>query len=442
MSATSAELEAWEAAFEATARVPRRAPWLEARRAAGWERFRARGFPTQRDEDWMYTDLRGIAREAFRTAPPPDAATLEAATQHLTPRVTAPETAARLVFVNGWHAPSLSTPPALEGLEVESLAAVLGGGNGAGLEPRLGALRADDDHPFQALNGALWQDGVLLRIESGASIDLPVHLVFVTVGTPEATAIHPRLLVLAAAESRAAVLETWVGDVAGPWLSNVCAEVYVETGARVEMLEVQDQPRGASHFRTLNVDLAHDASFAATCITTGASLARTDARARLGAAGANVRLDGLILVDEDQHADHLTHVDHAEPRGTSRQLYKGVLADRASVGFSGKVLVHPHAQKTSAEQANHNLLLSDEARADAKPQLEIYADDVKCSHGATVGQLDPTALFYLRSRGLSERAARRLLLRAFAGEICQRLDHPVLREQAEGVLSRRIPEEG
>ncbi len=444
MTASAPATDVWADLFEAARpRLPGagRVAGLRRKALAG---FRATGFPTQRQEEWRHTSVAPVTGTAFEPAAPPSREALDRAAALLE---TLPPTGAdpaaggsiRVVFVNGRFAPTLSSRETVpDGVEIASLDEVLARPD-EDLEARIGSLVDGTGHAFAALNTALFEDGLFLRVPSGTRLASPVHLVFLAVGGAAATAVHPRLLYLLEDDAQASVVESWRGEAEAPWLSNTVVEAWIGRNARLDLLEIQEQTLEALHFRALKVHQAEDSRFASACLSIGAHLTRNDVHIRLEGPGAECRLDGLTLAQGDQHADHQTKIDHAKPQGTSHQLYKGILDDRATTAFSGRVLVEPHAQKTDAQQTNHNLLLSPDAVADSKPQLEIFADDVKCAHGATVGQLDQDALFYLRSRGIGPRAARRLLLRAFASEIAERVQDPELREIARATLERHLP---
>ena len=413
---------------------------LGALRAAALADLTATGFPTRRQEAWLYTDLASVTDTTFAAPEAASPATLDRAARLLSALPAPDARATRLVFVNGRVAPALSTTTNLpDGVELVSLGAVLARDGDADLASRIGSLVDGRGHPLAGLNTALFEDGVLLRVRRGVRVGTPLHVVFLTVGGPSPSAVHPRLVYHVEDDAEVALVERWTGETGSPWLSNAVVEAWVGANAGLDLLEVQEQSLETRHFRSLRVQLARGGRLAVACLSIGAGLARNDVHVRLAGTGAECRLDGLTLVQGDQHTDHQTRIDHAEPHGTSLQLYKGILDDRAQSVFSGRVLVEPHAQKTDARQANHSLLLSDEAEADAKPQLEILADDVKCAHGATVGQLDEEALFYLRSRGIGPRSAQRMLLHAFASEIVERMPHAELAAMARAVLDRHLP---
>jgi Fe-S cluster assembly protein SufD len=428
MSGTGTIPDCWQAALDA-ALSGREAAEREARREA-FARFRERGFPSTRDEDWRHVDLAPIARTAFETPPVADAGAVRALSA--SPRPGLAEEAARLVFVNGRFVDALSRLDGLpEGLEAGPL-------RSAAQEVAVAAGEAPA-HPFADLNAALWRDGAFVRLAPGAHVDRPVHVVHLVHGTVAASVAHPRVVVLAGARSRGALVQTFGGRPTGPWLTNAVTLLRVGEGARMDHLEVQEEDPTAWHVHVLDARIERDAQLATHVLSLGAAVSRREAAVVLAGPGAACRLDGLMVADGTRHVDHRTNVDHAVPHGTSRQLFKAILEDHATTAFAGRVLVRQDAQQTDAKQSNHNLLLSRDAVADSKPQLEIFADDVKCAHGATVGQLDEDSVFYLRSRGIAESDARAMLVRAFAAEIPSCVEHEILRAHAQARLRQRLP---
>jgi Fe-S cluster assembly protein SufD len=406
-------------------------------RAAAMDRFLALGYPTRRDEAWRHTSVAAIAEGAFATAVDPgetpagvDLAALAVPDAHL------------LVFVDGHLAPALSHPRALPaGVTVGSLAEALRRAPEL-VVPHLGCTAATDGNPFASLNTALFRDGALVHLARGAVAERPIQLLFLGSGRARPTAAFPRVLVVAGEGSEATVVETYASLDGGGYLCCRAAEVVVGPGARVDRYVLQCESDAALHVAADNVVLGRDASFSAHTFTFGGALVRNDVGARLDGAGASLVLNGLYYATGSAHVDTHMVVDHAAPHGESHELYKGVLDGRASAVFNGLIHVHPGAQKTNAKQSNRNLLLSREALANSNPQLRIYADDVKCTHGSTVGQLDDDAIFYLRSRGIGRDEARALLTRAFAGEVVERVKPAALRAQLEALLAARLPVAG
>lgn len=412
--------------------------WLCALRKEAMSAFAAAGFPTTAQEDWRYTNLSPLARTSWGRARP-GAAALD---REVIERLSFPVFACSVfVFVNGRFEPGLSAPRALSGgLEVGSLAAAVSARPGA-VEPHLGRLFRPEDAPLAALNTALFEDGAFVHLPEGASIEAPIHLVHLSLPEEGPTASHPRTLVVAGPGSRATVIEDFVSLGAGRALTNAVTEVVVGADARIEHVSLQREHEDAAHLATLRVLQARDSRYIAHGISLGGTLTRNDLVAVLDGPGAECELNGFYVASGEQHVDNHTTVDHARPSGTSRETYKGVLDGRARGVFAGRVIVRPDAQKTSAQQTNKNILLSRDAEIDSKPQLEILADDVKCSHGSTIGQIDEDALFYLRARGIDAGAAQALLMRAFATEITSRISTAALRDRIDDLLLARLSRE-
>lgn len=408
--------------------------WLRAARRRAFERFAAMGFPTARDEDWKYTRLTAIERRMFRSA--------ERNTGVVTPASLEPYALGAgaehlLVFVNGYYAPELSRPGRLPGgVTVGSLAAALDRPPAA-LEPHLTRYAEGAGNAFAALNTAFTADGAYIFIPEGVAIEAPVHLLFVSTGGDGAVFTHPRNLVIAGPNSRIILIESYAGLSDG-YMTNALTEIVQGKGARVERYKLQQEGDKAVHISTLDVHQQHASELVSRCFSLGGGLARNYVNTLLDGEGAQCILDGLYLAAGRQHVDNHTLIDHAKPRATSREFYKGVLAGHARGVFNGRVVVHQDAQHTDAQQTNRNLLLSEDAEVDTKPQLEIYADDVKCSHGATVGQLDEDAVFYLRSRGMDEAGARSLLTYAFAADIIGRVTLAPVRARLEKLVGARL----
>jgi Fe-S cluster assembly protein SufD len=344
------------------------------------------------------------------------------------------------VFVNGRHAAELSAPGALpRGLVLASLREVLGH-DPILLEQHLTRLAAFDTQSFTALNTALFEDVACLLVSANLVVERPVHLLFVTTSPERAAAVHPRVLLVAGENSQVRVVESHVGLDSDVYFSNAASEVIVGAHAVVDHYRVQRESLHAYHIGSLHASLARSAGFTTHSITVGAALARNDVMVVLDGEGGECTLNGLYVADGRRLVDNHTTIDHAKPHCDSHEVYKGILAGRAQGVFNGKILVRPDAQKTDAKQTNRALLLSDEAQINTKPQLEIFADDVKCTHGAAVGQLDDDAIFYLRSRGLDLAQARTILIQAFAGDILGRIRIEPLREQLEAEMLARLPD--
>ena len=399
------------------------APWLERTRAEALGRFEELGFPGLKDEEWKYTNVRPIAERVFVPSDEQCLGLVEDDVEHLFPQGL---DAHRLVFVNGRYAPQLSRPgrPG-EGVEIGSLAATLRDRPHA-VQAYLGRYADSGANGFAALNTALMQDGAWIHVQRERAVDRPVYLLFLATAREDAAALLRNLLILAPG-ARATVIEQYATLGEAGYLTNTVTEVELGDGAYLDHYRVQEESAEAYHVATTAVRQGRDSRLVSHSLALGARLARTDIDVDLAGEGAECSLDGLYVLSGRQHVDFHTRVDHRVPHGTSRELFKGILDGRARGVFSGKVYVHPDAQHTDAEQANHNLLLSPGAEVDTKPQLEIFADDVKCGHGATVGQLDEQALFYLRSRGLDHHQARAMLTCGFAEQVLDRVQVPALR---------------
>ena len=396
-------------------------------------RFAEVGFPTTALEDWKYTSLAPLADRPFELAV--DGAHNGTAVLASTPRL---ETGYELVYVNGRFAPSVSTLGALpKGAIVASLADALQT-HPELIEPHLAryASFGSAAESLTALNTAFIRDGAFVYVPLGTALDAPIHCLFVSLGGDGGTVTHPRTLIVAGEGSRVTVVEHHLGD--GIYWTNAVTEAVLGAGASLTHYRVQrDSPR-AFHVGTVAVEQAADSRYGSRSISLGGALVRNDIGTRLDAPGATCTFDGLYLASGAQHVDHHTTIDHRQPRGTSRELYKGIMDGRATGIFNGKVFVRPHAQQSDAQQMNKNLLLSDDAQIETKPQLEIFADDVKCSHGATIGQLDDDAIFYLRARGIDAADARQMLIFAFANELIEPVAIGPLRDLLTRELGERL----
>ena len=392
------------------------------------------GFPTRKDEDWKYTGLDPILAVPF-----------EAATVGSGRRVTADLIkaaavdlgGARLVFVNGHFASELSRLTGLPaGARVTNLAAVLAAKPEC-LEPFFSHVPGEH-HAFAAFNDALTEDGAFVHLTPGTSVNEPIQLVFFsdTGGVPLMSS--PRSVILAEPGSRATIVETYAGIDGDVYCTNAVTEVVVAEGAQIEHYKVQDEPVTAFHLALLDVRQGRNSGFSSRSVMLGSSIARHEVRVLLEDVGAEVSLDGVYLPQGDQLHDNTIFVDHAAASCTSHQLYKGVLDGRGHGVFNGHIMVRPGADGTDANQKNKNLILSDRAEVDTRPRLEIYTDDVKCTHGAAVGQLDEDALLYLRARGIPLEAARGLLIDAFVHEMVDRIGLLPLRAQVEALVAGRF----
>jgi Fe-S cluster assembly protein SufD len=409
--------------------------WLPELRHSAIERFSALGFPTTKNEDWHFTSVTPIAEREFQVAPPP-ARTVEAS--HLAPFSFGHPEWPSLVFVDGRFSAELSSIGTLpRGLVVMDLqrawreASVL-------VEQHLTKVAAFDKEAFTALNTAFMSDGAVVHLAADAVIETPIHLIFVSTGITDSLVTYPRNLIVAERNSKATVLESYVplGDAA--YFTNAVSEVVLRAGATLSHIKLQRESEKAFHVGNVHVTQERDSHLLSFSFATGARLSRTNIHTSLGGEGCGATLDGLYMVDGEQHVDHQTLVEHAEPNTFSRELYKGILDGSSHGVFNGRVYVHSKAQKTDGKQQNNNLLLSETAHVDTKPQLEIFADDVRCTHGATVGRLDEAALFYMKSRGISSDRARELLTYAFAADVLEKIEVAAIREELEEQTLRRF----
>ena len=408
--------------------------WLRHLRAEGWEIFNSSGIPTPRDEDWRFTNLAPLARTEFRRAP--EATVSREAIE----KWRLAGAACRLVFVNGRLAPELSDLTSLPaGLQVASLSQALGD-NSENVEQHLGRYANLRRDAFSALNTALWEDGAYIHIQPGAQIGRPIHLLFVTADSDDAIMTHPRSLIVAGRASQAAVVEDYVSLGPGAALSNSVTELAASDDAIVSHYLLERENLNSFNISTLRLEQGRNADVSSHSILLGGGLVRNNVHPVLNGPGAECLINGLFVGGGRQHLDNYMLVEHASPQGSSRQFYNGILDQQARGVFHGRIVVHKDAQKTDAKQTNRNLLLSDDARIDTKPQLEIRADDVKCTHGATIGRIEDEPLFYLRSRGLDEISARNLLLYAFAAECLDRMKEQPVRDFVEQFIRLRLEE--
>jgi Fe-S cluster assembly protein SufD len=404
--------------------------WLAKLRETGMARFRELGFPTQRVESWKFTNLRNLERTVFH----PATAGTASASVDTVPTLLADQAGHRAVFVNGWFRPELSSLGALpDGAKVRSLQQELELDPGF-VERYLGNVASGHEtQAFYHLNTALMQDGLVIRVEEGAKIQHPIELVFMSAPGEEALAFHPRNLIVMEPDSRATVVEHHVGLGEGTTLANHVTEIVVDDRAALHHYKLQAEPESAYHVHTLHGVVGETGFYDGFGLTIGGKLTRNELHVKLNGPFADARLNGAYLQHGRQHCDNTTLIEHAVPDTTCREIYKGALDGKGRAVFQGKLHVYPDAQRTDGHQLSRALLLSDEAEIDAKPELEIYADDVKCSHGSTAGALEQDALFYLRSRGIPYPTARRIMVESFLGEVVEEMTLDYLRT---GFMSR------
>jgi Fe-S cluster assembly protein SufD len=405
--------------------------WLRERKRSAIASFRELGFPTTRNEEWRYTNVEPLLACGFEVA------------NGGAPAVQAKEIFAssftdvaynRLTFINGAYSPALSS---LNGITprvcIQSLAEAVKKHDPV-VEHHLSQYARDREQAFTALNTAFAADGALIHVPQGVVIEEPIYLIYASVGDTRPFLSQPRNLVLLDSGSQARIMESYMGTSEQMYFTNVVTEIVGGEGATIDYYRVQREGSGGFHVGALDVRLSAHCNFTAHAITLSGLLVRNDVHVVLAGEGAECFLNGLYVIDGKQHVDNHTEIEHLKPRATSRELYKGILGGSAHAVFNGKILVHKDAQKTNARQTNKNLLLSRDAIVNTKPQLEIHADDVKCSHGSTIGQLDRDALFYLRSRGLDSRDAQNLLTYAFASDVVGRIRIEPMRSRLDDYL--------
>jgi len=413
--------------------------WLEPVRRAAMDHFARTGFPTAREEEWRFTPVSPIAQATWRSGGV--GGIEDVAREQLTPFVFGHSEWCTLVFVNGEYAPALSSPGSLpEGVLVASLADALRNGNGTEiLERHLTRYARIEESPFTALNTAFLRDGGLIHVPAGTDLTHPVNLVFVTTPDAAGAVIHPRNLVIVERNSRASLVESYVTLAPGArYWTNPVTEVWTGANSWVEHTRIQRESEAAFHVATTQVEVSRDSHYRSFSMAMGANLARHNLNARLGDQNSEALLYGLYITHGNQVVDNHTVLYHDYPNCHSWEVYKGILDGHSHAVFNGKVFVKPEAQKTDAKQTNRNLVLSDHAKVDTKPQLEIFADDVRCTHGATVGRLDEMALFYAQSRGLPAEEARRVLTYAFAAEVIDEVSLQPVRDELNRLVLRRL----
>jgi Fe-S cluster assembly protein SufD len=431
------------ASFDAFLRAPDAGPdWLREVRDTAFARFRARGFPTTRDEEWRFTNIAPIADTPFDRAgvTNPPAETLDAASFHFS-------AAAEIVVVNGRMSQALSSIGSLPaGVTVRNLRDHWDAFNGHRSGPDVsGAPQAPAkvmSTVFADLNLAFFEDGIVIEVDPKTVVAGAIHVLFVSGGGPAPAMVSPRLSVVAGERSEISIIESYVGFGNGVTLANAVTDLRLGPGAVVNHVKIQRELPSAFHLAHMTARLDRAATLVSHAISLGGRIARNDILAVLDGEGAECTLNGLYVADGETLLDTHTTIDHAKAHCPSHELYKGILDGRARAVFNGKIIVRPDAQKTDAKQTNKALLLTDGAQINTKPQLEIFADDVKCTHGAAIGQLDEDALFYLRARGIAEVDARNLLIHAFANDVLAGVRIAGVRERAMHWLEEklRLPE--
>ena len=421
----------YQAAFRSVRESSPTVAWLELVRSSAMDRFEQLGFPTVKDEDWKYTNLATLAKEEFVPV------TTGWGKTHAS-HYAYPETAeAHLLVVDGHLREDLSTKTGLgDVIAVDLFSAVEDARYNKIVRKYLARNAGYHNNGLTALNTAFIQSGVFLWIPKNVKLERPLQITFLADG--ENGASFPRLLIVAEENSSVTVIENFVSSNGGKYFTNAIAEIVLKDGAQLEHYRVQRESNNAYHVSTTSAELGRASRYDTTSINLGAQLSRHDVSVVMDHEGAETAVDGLYMVGADQHSDTHSVIDHKVPHCTSHQLYKGILDDNGRAVFNGKVFVREGAQKTDAQQTNKNLLLSEKARVDTKPQLEIYADDVKCAHGAAVGQIDPEELFYLETRGIGPELGRSLLTYGFAEEVIGKIKIDSIRAQLDEIVLRQL----
>ena len=419
--------------FESASPQPK---WLLPVRKAGLAGFAELGFPKLSDEDWRFTNVAPIAQLPFQLAR--EAVVNGAESKLIDESAFAKLSGHRLVFMNGFFSAKLSSiKPVSSGVRIENLSAALAK-DSALVEKHLGKYAHTANNTFAALNQAFFTDGAFIFVPAGVEVAEPVQLIYISSAKQNGEVILPRNLIIAEAHSKLTVLESYISTGNVAYFTNAVTEILAGGSAVVEHIKLQDEAADAFHIATIAGEFGRASNVTVHSFALGAKLSRTNIRTKLAGEGLECILNGLYLTKDEQLADHHMIVEHAQPHCASHEYFNGILDDKSKGVFHGRIYVHPIAQKTDAKQTNKNLLLSDDATADTKPQLEIYADDVKCTHGATIGQLNDESIFYLRSRGIGTDTARQMLIHAFAGEIIERIKCEPAREVIDTLVWDRL----
>jgi Fe-S cluster assembly protein SufD len=425
-------MEAYRFDFEESAKLSKEPAWLRDLRREAMGTFERLDFPTMKDEDWHFTNVAPIAEKMF--ALPRKGGEVS---EDLIARFAFGSEWNTIVFVNGQLERIDEQSKNIRGTTITTLHEEIAKDSDL-VKRHLSKLAAPESAAFTALNAAFAVDGAVIRIAPDAVVEKPIHLLFISDENAENSAVQTRNLIFAERHSKCTIIESYVSVGGENYFANAVTEVFVGEGAHLGHYKLQTESRSAFHVGTIQVQQARDSRYESFSFATGAKLSRTNVYTTLAGNAAEAILNGLYMVDGSQHVDHQTRIEHVAPNCPSHELYKGILDGNSHGVFNGKVYVHPEAQKTDGKQSNNNLLLSDGARVDTKPQLEIFADDVKCTHGATVGRLDETALFYMRSRGIGPSQAKRLLTYAFAADVLEKIELEPLKEALEAQLLERF----
>jgi Fe-S cluster assembly protein SufD len=391
-------------------------------------------FPTQKDEEWKYTNISSLLKHSFSPASGKENVSSETISKFLFDKMEH----SLLVFVNGVFTPELSKLIDIpKGVVIGSLADELKNNNPV-VKKHLGRYADYENYFFTTLSTAFTKDGAFIYVPDGKVVEDPIHIIFITKSGSEKILTQPRNLFVAGKNSQVTIIEHYVSDEDNVYFTNTVTEIVTDENAIVDHIKLQEESNKAFHIARMEVDQERSSNFSSHLISHGAEISRNDFNARFNDEGSECMLNGLFMIGNEQLFDAHTMIDHAKPHCNSHEHYKGILQDKSKGVFNGKVMVRKDAQKTNAFQQNNTILLSDDAVMNTKPQLEIFADDVKCSHGATIGKLNDEAKFYLKSRGIGEDAATAILIHAFASDVITSIKIPALRDYLEEIITKRF----
>ena len=410
--------------------------WFTKQRQLAFNIFQESGFPNTKNEDWKYTDVKPISRNIFSNITESNVAIND---DELDATLFKNLECINLVFINGAYSEKYSNIKNISDKTVIKNMANALVNDESSLKKHMTQYASADSGPFEALNIAFIQDGAYINIPANTNIEKPINITYISKGNSNKFATHPRNLILLGENSNATVIENYVSNGETNYFTNSVTETVLLQGSSLIHYKIQQESSNAFHIANLNTSQSKDSRFESHSISVGGALVRNNINASLDEEGAEIIMNGLYITENTQHVDNHTRVDHLKPHTHSHQNYRGVLNGKSRGVFNGKVVVHPQAQKIEAYQNNANLLLSDDSEIDTKPELEIYADDVKCTHGATVGQLDDNMLFYLRSRAVDEQTAKNLLTYAFADEVINNISSKPIKNKLEHLIISRLP---
>jgi len=398
------------------------------------DRFAELAFPTQKDEEWKYTNISSLLKHNFS----PAAVKVNVSSDTINKFLFDKMEHSLLVFVNGNFSPELSKLIDIpKGVVIGSLAEALKNNNPV-VKKHLGKYAENENYFFTSLSSAFTKDGAFIYVPDGKIVEDPIHIIFIAKSGSEKILIQPRNLFIAGKNSQVTIIEHYVSEQDSIYFTNAVTEIVADENAIVDHIKLQEESNKAFHIARMEIDQERNSNFSSHLISHGAEVSRNDFNARFNDEGSECMLNGLFMIGDEQLFDAHTMIDHAKPHCNSHEHYKGILQDKSKGVFNGKVMVRRDAQKTNAFQQNNTILLSDDAVMNTKPQLEIFADDVKCSHGATIGKLNDEAKFYLKSRGIGEDAATAILIHAFASDVITSIKIPALRDYLEEIITKRF----